>query len=140
MTENINFSLKELKSNETVSLSDFYSKPVILQFWVSWCPDCMRELPLLEQFYASMKNDEIVVLTINVTGREGSTEQRDTFIKKNNLTVPVLEDNGTEVYDRYHCSSVPTTVLLDAEHQIRKVYTDKDTFKDILYGVSGLLT
>ncbi len=140
MTEKAAFSLKDLQSNEVLSLSDHSGKPVILQFWVSWCPDCMREVPFLEQFYKSMNNDELIVLTVNVTGREGTKEQRDAFIEKNQLTVPVLEDNGTEVYDLFNCTSVPTTVLLDAEHHIQDVYTDKDKFQDILYGITRLLS
>ncbi|WP_349408401.1 TlpA disulfide reductase family protein [Pseudalkalibacillus sp. SCS-8] len=139
MTKSMGFSLRNLKTDEIVSLSDFEGKPVIIQFWVSWCPDCMRELPLLEQFYKSMRTDEIVILTIHVTGREGSDEQRDAFIQKNGITLPVLIDNGTEVYDQFDCHSVPTTILLDADHQMKARYTDKDKFQDILYGVSRLL-
>ncbi|MGP4078640.1 TlpA disulfide reductase family protein [Pseudalkalibacillus sp. R45] len=134
------FTLEEYKTNQNVNLSDFAGKPVIIQFWVAWCPDCMRELPLLEQFYKSMNNDEITVLTVNVIGREGSLEKRDQFIQKNNLTVPILLDEGTKVYDQFECRSVPTTILLDQNHEELARYTDQDSFQDILYGISRLLS
>ncbi|WP_408007549.1 TlpA disulfide reductase family protein [Pseudalkalibacillus sp. A8] len=139
MDKAISFSLKEYKTERTISLSDFKDKPVIIQFWVAWCPDCMRELPLLDQFNKSMKNTEIAILSINVTGREGSLEQRDQFIEKSNITVPVLLDEGTKIYDQFRCQSVPTTILLDKHHRVQFRYTDQDSFQDILTGIPRLL-
>ncbi|WP_261130407.1 TlpA disulfide reductase family protein [Bacillus sp. Marseille-Q3570] len=140
MNNIVSFTLKEYKTKQNVNLSDFAGGPVIIQFWVAWCPDCMRELPLLEQFHKSMNSDEITVLTVNVTGREGSLEKRDQFIHKNNLTVPILLDEGTEVYDQFECTSVPTTILLDKNHEEQARYSDQDSFQNILYGVSRLLS
>ncbi|MCF6138572.1 TlpA disulfide reductase family protein [Pseudalkalibacillus berkeleyi] len=140
MSEKVNFSLRNIANHQLVSLSDFTGKPVILQFWVSWCPDCMREVPLLNQFYESMRSEQIVVISINVSGREGSSEQRDEFISRNHISIPVLKDKGTEVYDQFGCKGVPTTVLLSADHTVQEVYGDKDTFPNMLHGISGLLT
>lgn len=140
MSEKVDFSLRNVATHELVSLSDFTGKPVILQFWVSWCPDCMRELPLLNQFYESMSSEQIEVISINVTGREGSSEKRDEFINRNYISIPVLEDNDTEVYDQFGCKGVPTTVLLNADHIVQEVYGDKETFPNMLHGISGLLT
>lgn len=134
------FCLKKLASNETVCLEDFKGKPLLIQFWVSWCPDCMREVPLLEHFYRSISTDELIILTINVTGREGTADQRDKFVESISMSAPVLLDEGTIVYDQFRCTSVPTTVLLNSKHQITDTFTDRDRFQDILAGVSRLLT
>ncbi|MCF6410398.1 TlpA disulfide reductase family protein [Pseudalkalibacillus salsuginis] len=140
MGKAMSFRLKEYKTEQTTSLSDFIGKPVIIQFWVAWCPDCMRELPLLDQFHKSMTTEEIIILSINVTGREGSFEQRDEFIEKNNITIPVLLDEGTKIYDQFRCQSVPTTILLDEHHKVQSRYTDQDSFQDILTGIPRLLS
>ncbi|WLD92722.1 TlpA disulfide reductase family protein [Alkalihalobacillus sp. AL-G] len=140
MEQTLSFCLKKHASEERVCLEDFKGKPVLLQFWVSWCPDCMREVPLLEQFYRSISNNEFVTLTINVTGREGTKGQRDAFISNLSMTVPVLLDEGTSVYDQYECTSVPTTILLNTNHDIVGRFTDDHRFQDVLYGISRLLT
>jgi thiol-disulfide isomerase/thioredoxin len=134
------FCLEKLGSDEKVCLEYFKGKPVLIQFWVSWCPDCMREVPLLEHFYRSISTDELIVLTINVTGREGTTDQRDEFVDSISMTAPVLIDEGTSVYDQFRCTSVPATVLFDSEHRITETFSDQDRFQDILAGVSRLLT
>ncbi|MGA9287112.1 MAG: TlpA disulfide reductase family protein [Anaerobacillus sp.] len=126
-----NFELEEVRSGETIRLSDFSGKPVMITFWVSWCPDCMKDLPMKEQFYEHADPKTIAFVTINVTGRERSEEAGKDFAIKNQLPFPVLGDIGRETYDIYECTGVPTTVLLDKNHDIVNVFDDQSTFLEI---------
>ncbi|WP_347548937.1 TlpA disulfide reductase family protein [Pseudalkalibacillus hwajinpoensis] len=133
------FELKEIRSGDPVRLSDYTGKPVMLTFWTSWCPDCMQDLPMKEQFYQHADPDTIGFLTINVTGRERSSDAGQDFASKNSLPFPVLADNGRETYEAYGCAGVPTTVLIDKNHNITHVFNDQSSFMDIVKALPAIM-
>ena len=134
------FALEDLKNGDIIRLSDFVGKPVMITFWASWCPDCMKDLPMKEQFYQHADLEKLAFLTINVTGREGSEEAGKEFTIRNDLPFPVLRDNGRETYDAYGCTGVPTTVLLNRDHQIVNVFNDQSSFLDIAKALPSIMT
>ena len=135
-----NFELEEVRSGEIIRLSDFSEKPVMITFWASWCPDCMRDLPMKEQFYEHADPKRIAFITINVTGRERSEEAGRDFAIKNQLPFPVLGDIGKEIYDSFGCTGVPTTVLLDKNHHIVNIFDDQSSFLEIAKALPEIMT
>ncbi|RXJ04003.1 TlpA family protein disulfide reductase [Anaerobacillus alkaliphilus] len=133
------FSLATMLENKEVSLDSFLGKPVMLTFWASWCPDCHRDLQLKNQFYRSINSDQLVFLTINVTGREGNPDDGVKFIKENHYSFPVLKDLGTKMYDAYQCMGVPTTILLNKDHEIVERFNDKASFTAILGSIGKII-
>ncbi|MTT30692.1 redoxin domain-containing protein [Terrilactibacillus sp. BCM23-1] len=133
------FTLFELQSRQNVSLSDFRGMPVMLTFWVSWCPDCQRDMPNKVQFYQSLDKNTLAFLTVNVTGREHSPESGPQFVYDHQLPFPVLIDQGRELYDAFGCTGVPTTIILDKNHEIAYQFGDKASFYDILQALSSVL-
>jgi peroxiredoxin len=133
------FTLKEMKSNNTVSLEDLKGKPTMITFWVSWCPDCVNDLRQKNQLYTLMNKEKLNFITINVPGRENQAEAAGVFLEENDYHFPVLVDNGTKTYDAYRCMGVPTTILLDKELNIVASYGDKTAFSMILKGLNDLL-
>nr|WP_289036904.1 TlpA disulfide reductase family protein [uncultured Allobacillus sp.] len=130
------FELPYLNEDHTFSLDEVLGeKVVVLTFWVSWCPDCARDLPKKEQFYKTTRSDELEMITINVTGRERSEEEALKY-QEQFLTQPVLKDNGREVYDLYECTSVPTTIVIDKNGEIVGEFGDKAEFVEILQVIS----
>lgn len=111
----------------------------MITFWVSWCPDCKRDLPQKKQFYNSLENDDLVFLTINVTGRETSSDAGPHFIEKFDLNFPVLIDDGRKVYDLFGCKGVPTTLLLDENHHITHKFDDKASFFEVIRALSMIM-
>ncbi|PKR78072.1 TlpA family protein disulfide reductase [Halalkalibacillus sediminis] len=133
------FELPYLDKDKTFHLEDVLGKKIIvLTFWVSWCPDCSRDLPMKEQFYKNMKDDSVEMITINVPGRERDPEEAHAFQEKF-LTQPVLQDRGREVYELYEGTSVPTTIVIDRNGEIVGRYGDKDKFVDIVAKISEIL-
>lgn len=57
------FSYKELSSGKTMSLSDLKGKPVFINFWATWCPPCVGELPHIEKKYAEYKDKCILLFS-----------------------------------------------------------------------------
>ncbi len=133
------FKLRKMNDDEEVSLQSFFGKPIMLTFWASWCPDSQKDLHMKDQFYRSIQSDQLVFLTINVTGREGEKGAGEEFINKQNYTFPALIDEGTKTYDAYRCMGVPTTVLINKEHEVVATFGDKARFTEILKHVGKIL-
>ena len=133
------FTLNELLTDKKISLDDLKGKAVLLTFWVSWCPDCQKDLPSKEQLYKAMQTNDLEMLMVNVTGRETSSEAAAAYYKEQGFTFPALKDNGTNIYDMYQCMSVPTTYLLNYEHEIVARFNDKASFQEMLKAIGNVL-
>lgn len=104
----------QLLDGRTVTLSDFRGRPVLINFWATWCGPCRDELPDFQTVYEQQGGEErFVVLAVN------NMESRDTvasFVKQIGITFPVaLDPDGRVNFDLYHIQGYPTSILLDAQ-------------------------
>lgn len=106
---------------EKVSLSSFRGRPVMLNFWATWCPPCREEMPTMQKFFEE-RGREIKVLAVNLTSTEKSTEEVQRFLTANGYTFPVLLDKGDTV-QQYLVRFIPTTYFIDEKGVIREKYT-----------------
>ena len=98
-----------------VSLSDFIGKPVILNFWASWCGPCKSEMPEFEAAYQKYR-EEIQFMMVNLT--DGSRETVETaaeYIAGEGYTFPVFFDTESDAAITYGATSIPVTYFVDAE-------------------------
>lgn len=98
-----------------VQLSDYFGKPLVLNFWASWCGPCKREMPDFESIYQELGED-VEFMMVNVT--DGSRETRDSaaeFIAGEGYTFPVYYDSQLEAATAYGVYSIPSTYFIDAE-------------------------
>jgi peroxiredoxin len=105
------FTLQTM-SGETVSLSDFRGKPVVLTFWKINCPACQLQIPYIQAVYDEWPNETIAVLTINVGD---SIPAIQNYVTSQKLTFPVMIDPGGSVAKTYGIPGVPMTLLIDAD-------------------------
>jgi thiol-disulfide isomerase/thioredoxin len=92
-----------------ISLKDFRGKTVFLNFWATWCVPCREEMPAMEKLYQEYKDDNFVVLAINVKDRK---QEAISFIKELKITYPVALDPEAEVAQLYGAWGLPTTYLI----------------------------
>lgn len=107
------FELKSL-DDKNVKLSDYKGKKVILNFWASWCAPCKEEMPLFEKIYRS-NLDKIVVVGVNL---QESRENIENFIKKFDITFPILLDPSAQVKEMYNVFTQPVTYFIDENGKI----------------------
>lgn len=109
------FELKTMEG-ETVHLSDYRGKRVIVNFWATWCPPCRAEIPDLQKLY---DKKDIVILAINLTSTEKSVEKVAKFVKEFEMTFPVLKDVNSEVSTTYQVQAYPTSYMIDSNGRIQ---------------------
>lgn len=108
------FTVYDLDGNE-VRLSDYIGKPVILNFWASWCGPCKMEMPDFQSKYQEL-GEEIQFLMINMTdGSRETTDSASAFISEQGYTFPVFYDTDSDAAIAYGAYSLPTTYFIDAE-------------------------
>jgi peroxiredoxin len=113
------FSLQDMDGN-TVKLSDYKGKVVLLAFWASWCPRCMEELAFLQSLYADRK-EELIVLAINQDTKNLSkthVEKLKREVAQLGLEFPVLLDLQFSVWQDYNINALPTSVIIDPEGKV----------------------
>lgn len=106
---------------ETVKLSDFIGKKVIINFWTTWCPPCQEEIPELQKFYAeSMNDEEVVLLGLNITSDDLGIDVIHQFKEYYGITYPILLDEKREITNSYEILTIPTTFIVDEKGNLEK--------------------
>jgi thiol-disulfide isomerase/thioredoxin len=113
------FTLTDLAGRQ-VTLSDYRGRPVVINFWATWCVPCRKEMPDLEAAARRHREHGLVVLAVNV--HEGPALVKP-FMDDLGLReiVPLLDTNATAVA-RYQVVGLPTTYFIDRQGQIRDIH------------------
>lgn len=103
------FQLSNL-DGQVVSLGDFRGKPVLLNFWASWCSPCRYEMPFLQEIYQAWSGKGLVVLAVDLQENPSRVKE---FVEEFGLSFPVLLATGQEVPLAYNIRGIPATFFID---------------------------
>ncbi len=107
------FTVVDYNGNQ-VKLSDFKGKPVVLNFWATWCYYCKEEMPDFDIAYE--KYPDIQFLMVNATdGVQETEEKAKKYIEDEGFSFPVFFDKEGEAVNSYYVTSFPTTYFIDAD-------------------------
>lgn len=115
----------------SVKLSDFEGKPVILNFWASWCGPCKYEMPDFEEKYKELGEDIHFVMVNATDGQRETIDIAKSFIEENEYSFPVYFDTEYDAVMSYGVSGFPTTFFIDAQGY-PVVYANGMLTKDML--------
>lgn len=103
------------EKGEVVSLDELKGKAVFINFWATWCPPCIEEMPSIQTLYNKFKdNKDIVFLLVDV---DNNIESASKFMEKRELDMPLYVPNS-EIPSSYLAGAIPTTVILDKKGNI----------------------
>ena len=98
-----------------VSLSDFFGKPIVLNFWASWCGPCKRELPDFQEVYDEVGSD-VQFLIVNMTdGSRETVETASAYLVDQGYTFPAYYDTQFSAAMAYGVSAIPCTYFIDTQ-------------------------
>jgi thiol-disulfide isomerase/thioredoxin len=109
------FTLPDFQDNKH-SLSDYKGKVVLLNFWASWCPPCIYEMPELTRLKNQFAGQQFEIIALNVGEKKYRVRK---FVKLINFKLPVVLDTSSETFNAWGVKTLPTSFLIDGDGRIR---------------------
>lgn len=131
------FTMKSL-TGDTVVLSRYRGRAVLLNFWASWCAPCRSEMHDIRTVYESHSADRLAVLAINMTDQERMKDVHR-FVSELHLPFPVVLDDKGTLRDRYTLLGIPTSVFIDSLGVVRMVHRGPIAREALERGLSLIL-
>jgi len=120
------FDLKD-PGGTSVRLADFRGKPLIVNFWATWCPPCREEMPSMQRAHAAVSKDGIGLIAINV-GEDADTVAQ--FLASAQVEFPLPMDETSKVVMSYPVRGLPTTFVVDPDGRLAYVATGEREWDD----------
>ena len=122
-----------------VRLSDYIGKPIVLNFWASWCGPCTSELPAFEDV-RSLYGDKVQFLMVNLTdGYQETLATAASYLEKEGFLFPVFFDTTGEGAHAYGIYSIPQTFLIDSKGYLQTQYVGSVKEESLVKGIEKLL-
>ena len=124
-------------SGDTLKLSQYRGKVVLLVFWNMTCPTCQKKMPLLQKAFEREDTNKIAIITVHGPGREAAIKS---YCSSQGLTLPVLLDLQGEAGSAYNVMQLPAAYVLDKSGVIRSIYPEIETQEELDKLINQFLT
>lgn len=127
------------EEGNSVALSSLFGKPIVLNFWASWCPPCKSEMPDFNEVYLEKGEDVHFVMVDLTDGSRETIEKAKEYIASSGFAFPVYFDTEGEAAIAYGITAIPTTVIIDSEGYLVSGTKGPLTKKKLLEGVEAAM-
>jgi peroxiredoxin len=131
------FALQAM-DGKTYRLSELAGRPVLINYWTTWCIPCKAELPILEKLHQEYQQKGMAIISVNAIDQD-STDKVQGIIDQFSMTFPVLLDQGGQFAGLYQAIFFPTTVMVDANGVIREINLGDSTEEELRASLEKLL-
>jgi peroxiredoxin len=111
------FTIKD--TEKTVALSQFRGQILVLNFWATWCPPCVEEMPSLMQLQQKMRERNVAVLGVSIDV-DGDAYHR--FLQEHNISFLTVRDPDHKTADLYGSFKWPETYIIDRDGKVRRKF------------------
>jgi cytochrome c biogenesis protein CcmG/thiol:disulfide interchange protein DsbE len=136
-----NFSLAMLRpqgSQRVLSLADFQGKPVVLNFWASWCAPCKEEMPLLQRAWQQEQAQGKDVVFLGIDFQEAGSDA-ESFLQLHTITYPVVLDTDGAVAMKYGITGLPQTIFINRHGTVVSKVPGELTSKTLSSNLQAIL-
>lgn len=116
-------------NGEKHQLSEYEGEGVLVNFWATWCKPCTREMPYMDSQYQKNKDNGIQMLAVNIGESDVVVNE---FVKRHNLSFPILNDKNQEVLSAYGVDPLPITFLIDKEGNVVEIHKGEIINEDVV--------
>ena len=113
--QNRALNLMDLQGH-AINLKDYRGKVVLLNFWASWCPPCVHEIPSMTRLKTALKGQPFEILAVNLAEDRAAI---DAFLKAHTVNFPILQDPSGSAVQTWQVFAYPSTYLIDRKGRIR---------------------
>ncbi len=121
---------------QPVSLADYRGRVILVNFWATWCPPCVAELPTLNAFYQARQAEGFVVIAVNDQETPAAVQA---FVSENHLSFPVALDRNETVMAAYDVRALPVSIIIDRAGNIRTIHRGEISAEQLAEKINPLL-
>jgi peroxiredoxin len=125
-------------NGKTMTRSDFGGKLLVLNFWATWCPPCIQELPSLNAFQEQMRSKGVVVLGVSVDKNAATYQQ---FVKRSGISFVTARDPEANISSSYGTFKYPETYIINSDGKVVAKFIGPENWMDdrVIQQVQSLL-
>jgi len=132
------FTAYDMQGNK-VKLSDYLGKPIVLNFWASWCPPCKGEMPTYNKVYEEVKESVVFMMVDLVDGQRETQAKGQKYIEDQGFSFPVYFDNDQQAAKAYGITAIPTTIFIDSQGRIIDSHQGAINEATLRFGIDKLV-
>jgi len=118
-------------TGDQISLTKLQGRPVLVNFWATWCGPCRQEFPALVRKYNQYKDQGFVIVGVN-TQDENSDDGVLTFMRNSLVTFPIVRDPQDQFSRMYRINGLPTSIFIDKSGIVRDIVVGGPMTDDFL--------